>query len=215
MAVPQNTLIGKTKQSVGNATFTTWKGINVLKSKPVSVANPRTQGQVNQRTMMANFVKLYRENAAIFNAGFRQLAVKQSAYNAASSANLKNASINNQDSPVLADPSILEVAKGSLYPAPITGVVTDRSSNAIVINWSPGIQADQLNGDIAYATAYSNDGTVVGSSIGEGVRSDGELTFDLAAGVNAGIQINVYLFFVQTGSGKVWDSDHVFSTIIA
>lgn len=34
MARVQNTLIGRASGSVGGATFTTWKGINVLKSKP-------------------------------------------------------------------------------------------------------------------------------------------------------------------------------------
>jgi hypothetical protein len=55
MAIPSNTLIGKTKGSVGNVTFTTWKGRNVIKEKSNSPANPRTPAQVAQR---AKFSKI-------------------------------------------------------------------------------------------------------------------------------------------------------------
>ena len=48
MAKPQNVLIGKTRGSVGEATFSSWKGENVLKSKAVNAySNPTTEQRNN------------------------------------------------------------------------------------------------------------------------------------------------------------------------
>ena len=60
MARVQNTLIGKSSGSVGGATFSTWKGINVLKSKAITVANPKTVGQLTQRNRMTLMVSIFR-----------------------------------------------------------------------------------------------------------------------------------------------------------
>ena len=49
MAITQNPLIGATRKSAGNMTFSRTNGQNILRSKPVSVKNPRTKLQVDQR----------------------------------------------------------------------------------------------------------------------------------------------------------------------
>lgn len=205
MSVTQNVLIGKTKQSIGNATFTTWKGINVMKSKAISVANPRTQGQVYQRTMLANFVKLYRLNAAAFNAGFRQLAVKMSAYNAASSANLRSGSISNNTTDIVADFISLQLAKGSLYPSATTAVASSGTGELIVNGWGAP-EADQLSTDKLYIVVYNVRADLLGVQLGASVRSDDEAVLECPNMPAAGQTIYVYTFFVQPASGKVSNS---------
>lgn len=209
MAVPQNTLIGKTKQSVGNATFTTWKGINVLKSKPVSVANPRTQGQVNQRQKMSNFVAFYRKNAAIFNAGFRQQAVKQSAYNAAASTNMTNFSIGDDPAVIFDNIELLETGKGSLYPAPITVATATAAGNSATVNWDDTPFADQLNSDKAYVLILGDDGVTLGQGLASSSRADGNIIVNNLDQIQLGDTIYAYLFFVQTSTGKVSNSDEI------
>jgi hypothetical protein len=49
MAIVQNPIIGRAKNSMGNATFSTWMGKNVVKAKAISVGNPRTPAQQRQR----------------------------------------------------------------------------------------------------------------------------------------------------------------------
>jgi len=56
MAIVSNTLIGKSRGSVGNATFTVWKGRNVLKEKSTNPANPRTPAQLLQRAKFSRMV---------------------------------------------------------------------------------------------------------------------------------------------------------------
>lgn len=82
MAVVSNNLIGAARNKIGNVVFSTWKGLFVLKNKPASVANPRTDAQVAQRSIITQLVALFRLIPSAVNAGFRQMAVGMSAYNA-------------------------------------------------------------------------------------------------------------------------------------
>lgn len=91
MARVSNPLIGRSKNKVGNVVFSTWKGINVLKEKPASVANPRTDGQVRQRSAFATLVAIARQILPALQVSFRQMAVQMSAYNAFVKANLTEA----------------------------------------------------------------------------------------------------------------------------
>lgn len=50
MATIKQGILGGFSGSVANVVGTAWKGTAVMKSKPVSVSNPRTEGQVAQRT---------------------------------------------------------------------------------------------------------------------------------------------------------------------
>lgn len=56
MAIVQNTLIGRARNKVGGTTFSTWKGKNVLKSKPLTVTNPQSDAQKAQRSAMRQLV---------------------------------------------------------------------------------------------------------------------------------------------------------------
>ena len=59
MAVTQNTHIGRSKNAFATAVFTTWKGRNVMKGKPISVHNPDTPAQKKQRSAFGATVQLW------------------------------------------------------------------------------------------------------------------------------------------------------------
>ena len=206
MAVPQNTLIGKTRQSVGNVTFTTWKGINVIKSKPVSVADPKTQLQLDQRAKLKNFVIDYRLNSAVINAGFKQQAVKMSAYNAAASANLLSGSMSSDPGTPIGDFSFFKVAKGSLYYTEMLTYNADFSTKIVTLTWSPVSVADQLDTDKVYATIYNSNGYSMANVLGTATRDQGTISISIPDMPAVAQELHGYLFFVQTGTGKVSDS---------
>lgn len=52
MAIIKQGILGGFKGKVGNVTGTSWKGRAVMKSRPLSVANPRTVAQIEQRTKL-------------------------------------------------------------------------------------------------------------------------------------------------------------------
>lgn len=56
MGVIKRGILGGFSGSVGNIVGTSWKGIAVMKAKPLSVANPNTAAQIVVRTKMRNIV---------------------------------------------------------------------------------------------------------------------------------------------------------------
>lgn len=60
MAIIRSLAVGKARKSAGNITYTTIDGRTIIREKPVFVRNPRTEGQVAQRTKLAKTVALWR-----------------------------------------------------------------------------------------------------------------------------------------------------------
>lgn len=56
MGVLRQGILGGFRGKVGNVIGTGWKGRAVIKAMPLSVANPRTAGQVKQRTRFSHLV---------------------------------------------------------------------------------------------------------------------------------------------------------------
>jgi len=82
MAVVQNPIIGRARGSVATTTFTTWKGLNVIKAKPISVANPKSEGQVQQRGRLRFISRLSRRVGALIRRNYAILAVGKTSFNA-------------------------------------------------------------------------------------------------------------------------------------
>lgn len=61
MGIIKQGILGGFSGKVGSVVGTSWKGRAVMKAMPLSVANPRTTGQVNQRTKFSQCVALAKE----------------------------------------------------------------------------------------------------------------------------------------------------------
>lgn len=80
--IPQG-ILGGVSGKVGGVVGSSWKGINVIKTKPLSVSNPKTAGQVAQRTDFSQVVGIATDNlATICKPLWDRFASKQSGYNA-------------------------------------------------------------------------------------------------------------------------------------
>lgn len=80
--IPQG-ILGGVSGKVGGVVGSSWKGINVIKTKPLSVSNPKTAGQVAQRTAFSEVVSIATDNlATICKPLWDRFASKQSGYNA-------------------------------------------------------------------------------------------------------------------------------------
>jgi hypothetical protein len=58
MSISQNPITGRMRQKMSNVVFSTVFGQNVVRSKPLTVRNPRTTGQVNHRDYFTKVVQL-------------------------------------------------------------------------------------------------------------------------------------------------------------
>lgn len=80
--IPQG-ILGGVSGSIGGVVGSSWKGINVIKTKPLSVANPRTAGQVAQRSKFSNTVGFAVQILAILiKPLWDRFASRMSGYNA-------------------------------------------------------------------------------------------------------------------------------------
>lgn len=216
MAILQNTLIGRARRSIGGVTFSTWKGLNVGKSKPVSVANPNTIKQQAQRSAVSQIVAIYRQTVAPVNIGFAKLAIHQSPYNAFTSANLKSAF--NLSAPPVATllPAMLKFAKGTIQQTTIATFVAHSGTETASGTWSDTpLGVGQSTTDNAIVVVhnrtqdkwtYSND--VTRDNLAGGVATSNGF---VAA---TGDVIDGYFFFQSATTGEVSDSFYITTVAI-
>lgn len=88
MAKIKQGVLGGFSGSIANVTGSSWKGIAVMKSKPLSVANPNTTGQQAQRMSFKSIAMLLSAVlTTIIKPLYNPTASKMSGYNLAASIN--------------------------------------------------------------------------------------------------------------------------------
>jgi len=206
MARVQNTLIGKSSGSVGGATFSTWKGINVLKSKAISVANPRTVKQQTQRNRMTLMVGIFRLLSSIINVGFKTSAVGKSEYNAFVSENIQDATVVTDAPEVTLQLADLKIAKGSMGTTPISGINASTGSNVVELEWDTELNpVGSSPQDIAQVAIYDAEEDVWHTAQGT-QRNEGFIEVSVTPNLQGGGVLNAFLFFKSADSDEVSDS---------
>lgn len=109
-------ILGGVSGKVANVVGSRWKGIDYIRAKPLSVANPRTLLQVNQRTKFALVLRFLQPNLNFVKIGYKNYAVKKSQFNSAMSYILNNA-ITGISPDFVIDYSLALLSRGNLSPA--------------------------------------------------------------------------------------------------
>lgn len=207
MAVTQNTLIGSSRGKVGGTVFTKQFGKNVLKSKPLSVANPNTKKQKDQRVSLAKTVALYRSISAVINQTFRSQAVGMSAFNAfTSKAKLGAFTYSGDGNPIFV-PSALLISKGTISPVAATGKEITIPAKSVSVDFPTALSdASQASTDKAVIGLYNATKGTIRASVTNAMRSAGTATatFD---NVDAADDVYyVYVAFIASDGSKSSDS---------
>ena len=127
-------ILGSFSGKVGNVVGGNWKGISYMRAKATSVSNPRTDGQVNQRTKFALVLAILKPITGFLRVGYKKYAIKQTAFNAAMSYILNNAVTGSSSADYSVDLAKVLVSRGNLTGA-LNGVAT--SANGVVtLNWA-------------------------------------------------------------------------------
>lgn len=211
MAIVQNPIIGRSKGSFGNAVFSKWKGKNTLRSKALEVANPQTDLQMKQRAKFAILVALYRQLAAVFKAGFRELAVGMSEFNAFQSANLRNAFLNWSGSAWVPSFANLVVSKGSLDVTDFGSITASNASTSINVVYPSAASGNQSSAD-AIIVLVMKDGTDE-VTILDGTRYSGSTAGNLPSPASTGDEYHCYIFGISPDGRKVSDSQYYFLVV--
>ena len=208
MAIVSNPLIGKSKQKLGGVVFTSWKGRNVLKTKPLTVANPKTEGQLNQRAKLVDVLRVYRANNAVLNVGFNEAAKTISAYNAMMSENMKNSFVSATGGTSTKSPIHFLASKGTLSGlADLEFSSTPAAGDVgLSISWDKTkMAAETLNhkiGDIPFVEVET-----IGEDLLRDVSvDDGSCSIPLTVALASGDAIALHVFTYDPITGKVSDS---------
>lgn len=147
-------ILGGLSGKVGNVIGGSWKGIDYLRIKPSSVANPRTEGQVNQRNKFTVSLEYLQANKDFIKVGYKAFAVKKTEFNAAMSYVLNNGIIGTAPNFSI-DYSLALVSRGSLS-SPLNGSVDLSTANQVTFDWDDNSADGNANStDKAMVLAYN------------------------------------------------------------
>ncbi len=216
MAIVQNTLIGSASGKVGGTVFSKWKGLNVIKAKPLTVANPNTDLQKMQRSVITQLTALFRTFSAAINIGFKEQAVGMSQFNAFTRTN-KSLPFNLTVPPAA---NIiyenLKFAKGTIAPSDFSITSYTASNGHLIVTWptSP-LLPGQSNNDEFVCVVINEDEASFGSVVTTVPRSVGTATMVVPTeNATTGDNILVFGYFYNKATRKASDSQETSTTAL-
>jgi len=211
MGIIKRGILGGFSNKVANVVGSSWKGIAYMRAMPLSVANPRTAGQVNQRT---RFGTISAFASAIVGSWVQPLwnrfAVQASGFNDFVRVNIDYVANNGT-----IDYTNLKMSKGKLLNIvnqdyPVTPVAGDFT---IQTTWDDNTgDSNALANDEIYVIGY-NFNKDLWSGVGVNQRSVGAVNITFNEEVSAGNQIWVYFSARRQDGTIVSDSKYLSITV--
>ena len=207
-AVTQNSIIGRTRGKVGGVVFSKWRGLNTLRSKPESVKNPKSPGQLFQRKKLTLLVELYRKIALVVKVGYFEDALEKSAYNAWLQENILKAISGTTESDVAIDYDKLSISKGSVGPTPIASFLASTGTNIVSFGWTSSfVPVGGSSMDIVIAMVFNKTTGELGVLFqSDQYRALGGVGVALPSPPSANDVVYGYLAFKSATSGKTSNS---------
>jgi len=204
-------VLGGFSGKVGTVVGSSWKGIDYIRSLPASVKNPRTEGQVTQRTKFSMVMEFLRPIIPYLNVGFKPYANKMSAYNAAMSYNVNNAVMGSFPDIAIDYPNVL-VSKGSLLGAENASATVADGSISFTWTDNSGVN-DAKETDLAMPLAFnSSKGQAIFKTNGAQRSAKADVLTIPANWIDDDVE--VYLGFVSKDGLLVSSSDYLGRQIV-
>ena len=187
-------ILGGFSGKVGNVVGASWKGIDYIRSLPTTVRNPRTKGQVSQRTKFSVTMDFLKPLTPVIRQGFSADASgKITAMNAAMSYNLMNA-ITGEFPDLVIDYERAVIARGSLYGS--DSAAASAAAGEVAFDWDLVAANDAGMNDSVVLVAYNADkkDCVYNDSLGKRMEGYGSLAVPATL---AGDIVHTYIFFIS------------------
>ncbi|MCU4155220.1 hypothetical protein J1N10_04490 [Carboxylicivirga sp. A043] len=126
-------ILGGFSGKVGNVIGGNWKGIDYMRVKPANVANPKTEGQVDQRTKFSTVLEFLQPLKDFVKVGYKNYAIKMTEFNSAMSYVLKNGVTGSYPNFTIHYENAL-ISRGSLAGV-LNGTITSSTAGAIDFAW--------------------------------------------------------------------------------
>ena len=202
-------ILGGFSGKVANIVGSSWKGIAVIKSLPLSVANPNTAAQQAQRGKMTGIVAQSRILlAALISVYWNPFAQRMSGYNMFVQTN-----IDTFVSTTFTNFSAWFSTRGSLLGVSAFTGAASAGGNTVTLSWTDNSgTADALATDEAIGVVYNATQQYYLVDAGSAIRSAASLVIadNLVAASDA---LHSYLSFSRPNVSKV--SDSVYDAITA
>lgn len=157
MAKLSQGILGGLRGKIGSVVGSSWKGIATLRAKALSISNPRTSLQVQQRKRFKTCVAMATVLLGpIIVPLWNRFAIKMSGYNSFVRDNLPAFAIEGE-----LTPEFFHISKGKIAAPGIISVDHLMPSNTMNVSWdSSAILANQRATDIPFLVIGASDCTV-------------------------------------------------------
>ena len=201
--IPQG-ILGSLSGKVGSIIGGSWKGIDYIRIKPASVANPRTEGQVNQRNKFTITLEYLQATSDFIKVGYKAFAVKKTEFNAAMSYVLNNA-VGGIAPNFTIDYSLALLSRGSLSSV-LNGSTDLATPGQVTFGWDDNSAEGNANAtDKAMVLVY-NPSKKESVSILDGVdRTVGSQVITIP-NTYAGDTVELFMAFVSADGTQVSNS---------
>ena len=205
MATYRNGILGSFSGKIGSVVFTSWKGIPVIRSKPIRKninPSPLQEQQRARFKLISGFLKPLKD---LLNQTFHQSAKGMSWFNKALSEN-KSAITGNYPFIAINYPKIL-LSKGKL-PLGEPPTISSPESGKMLLTWKKGDGIDKdLTEGLAFIAAYQEELNrwIIGQyDISNGTTS---CVLDVEPFANKGVQ--TYIGFISKNNSKKSESRYM------
>lgn len=204
MGVIKQGILGGYSGKVGPTVGSSWKGIAVMKTKPLSVANPRTAGQVAQRDKFSHIVA---DSRKILTETIKPLwdrfAQKQSGYNAFVSENIKF-----YTPAGMANYADVKMSIGSLVGGDTATFTVQQGAGTVTFNWVDNSgQGNALGTDKVYIVIQNNNTGVIEGFTSAEIRTEVQSVKNNGMVINPGDVISGYISFLRADGSIVSTSN--------
>lgn len=207
--LPQG-ILGGVLGKVGNVVGSSWKGIPILKSRPLSVANPRTTKQVAQRTKMAHIVAFAQPIlSGVIKPLNDRFAQQASGYNDFVSRNI-HLFVGEVPTP----PADLKISVGKM--AAVNPILIDSiNGNASVGVSFPSSLTDAFASvtDLAYVVVYNATQKNFGVASGAATRNDEGIDVTMSSPVATNDVLHAWLAFRRVDGTIVSNTGYLSDTV--
>ncbi|MBY5950283.1 hypothetical protein KUV23_04825 [Algoriphagus marincola] len=206
-------VLGGFSGKVGNVVGGTWKGIDYMRIKPANVTNPRTEGQVDQRSKFSTVLRFLQPMTDFLRVGFKLYANKMTQFNAAMSYNLNNA-ITGAYPNFMVDYASALVTRGNLTGA-ANGAASSPSAASVEVTWTDnsGSGSAQATDKALIVLLNTTRQEAVFTTAGP-ARSAGTETISVPSEYT-GEDVEVFLGFISEDGSKVANSSYLGSVTVA
>lgn len=210
MGIIKQGILGGFSGRVAGVVGSSWKGIAVIKARPLSVANPKTAAQVAQRTKFGNTSDFASKILAdIIKPLWDRFAQQMSGYNAFVKTNI--------DLFAAALPSTfadLVISSGKMATTAIATVSASNGDDYADVTWTDDSgEGLKLATDLCYLVCVNETTGAVDSTATADTRADESSTVDLAAALATSDSLHLYMAFKRADGTVVSDTSYKADTV--